>query len=184
MANVSVLLHLGDRKKVVAVPSNCANHYAFLSETVVEWTGERVQYFERFDSDWEEWIEVEKKDFQASNKDRIKAVISIPDESSEVTNCNVGKPQEENSKVLAEYSDVRVVCQFSSTKAVSPKCIQIKLVIELLYWLEYIFLKCIAVYKGHVLIRILCMHFSSCQFRNFVILLTMTSKKKHFCIPD
>ena len=164
MANVSVLLHLGDRKKVVAVPSNCANHYAFLSETVVEWTGERVQYFERFDSDWEEWIEVEKKDFQASHKDRIKAVISIPDESSEVTNCNVDKPQEENSKVLAEYSYVRVICQFSSTKAISPKCIQIKLVRELLYWLEYIFLRCIVVYKGRVLIGKLCMHFSSCQF--------------------
>lgn len=55
-----------------------------------------------------------KKDFQASHKDGIKAVIFMPDGSSEVTNCNVGKPQEENSKVLAEYSDVRVlvVCQF------------------------------------------------------------------------
>ena len=31
------------------------------------------------------------EDFQASHKDRIKAVISIPNESSEVTNCNVGK---------------------------------------------------------------------------------------------
>ena len=46
MANVSVLLHLGDRKKIVAVPSNCADHYAFLCQTVVEWTGECVQYFE------------------------------------------------------------------------------------------------------------------------------------------
>ena len=36
----SVLLHLGDRKKIVAVPSNCADHYAFLCQTVVEWTGE------------------------------------------------------------------------------------------------------------------------------------------------
>ena len=36
----SVLLHLGDRKKIVAVPSNCAGHYAFLCQTVVEWTGE------------------------------------------------------------------------------------------------------------------------------------------------
>ena len=33
-------LHLGDRKKIVAVPSNCADHYAFLCQTVVEWTGE------------------------------------------------------------------------------------------------------------------------------------------------
>ena len=101
------------------MPCNCADHYAFLCQTVVEWTGECVQYFERFDSDWDEWIEVEKKDFQASHKDRIKAVISIPDESSEVTNRIVGK-QEENSKVLAECSDVRIVCQFSYTKAISP----------------------------------------------------------------
>ena len=62
------------------------------------------------------------EDFQASHKDRIKAVISIPDESSEVTNRIVGK-QEENSKVLAEYSYVRIVCQFSYTKAIS-QCIQ------------------------------------------------------------
>ena len=68
MVNVSVLLHLGDRKKVVAVPSNCADHYVFLSQTV-EWTGERVQGGE---------------DFQASHKDRIKAVSSIPNESSEL----------------------------------------------------------------------------------------------------
>ena len=60
-----------------------------------------------------------KKDFQASHKDRIKAVISIPNESSEVTNRIVGK-QEENSKVLAECSDVRIVCQFSYTRAISP----------------------------------------------------------------
>ena len=112
MANVSVLLHLGDRKKIVAVPSNCADHYAFLCQTVVEWTGECVQYFERFDSDWDEWVEVEKNNFQASHKDRIKVVISIPDESSEVTNHIVGK-QEENRKVLAECSYVRIVCQFS-----------------------------------------------------------------------
>ena len=38
---------------------------------------------------------------------------------SEVTNHIVGK-QEENSKVLAECSDVRIVCQFSYTKAISP----------------------------------------------------------------
>ena len=114
-----MLLHLGVRKKIVAVPSNCADHYAFLCQTVVEWTSECVQYFERFDSDWDKWIKVEKKDFQASHKDRIKAVISIPDESSEVTNRIVGK-QEENSKVLAECSDVRIVCQFSYTKAISP----------------------------------------------------------------
>ena len=36
----SVPLHLGDRKKIVAVPSDCAGHYAFLCQTVVEWTGE------------------------------------------------------------------------------------------------------------------------------------------------
>ena len=71
MANV--LLHLGDRKKVVSVPSKCTDHYKFLCETVVEWTGEKPEYFERFDSDWDEWIELEN-DFQANNKDRIKAV--------------------------------------------------------------------------------------------------------------
>ena len=63
---------------------------------------------------------MEKKDFQASHKDRIKAVISIPDESSEVTNRIIVGKKEENSKVLAECSDVRIVCQFSYTKAISP----------------------------------------------------------------
>ena len=63
---------------------------------------------------------MEKKDFQASHKDRIKTVISIPDESSEVTNRIIVGKKEENSKVLAECSDVRIVCQFSYTKAISP----------------------------------------------------------------
>ena len=113
----SVLLHLGDRKKIVAVPSNCADHYAFLCQTVVEWTGEcRL---------WMIWLGLGRmdrggaEDFQASHKDRIKAVISIPDESSEVTNCIIVGKKEENSKVLAECSDVRIVCQFSYTKAIS-----------------------------------------------------------------
>lgn len=86
------------------MPSNCADHYAFLSQTVVEWTSKHVQYFERFDADWDEWIEVEKKDFQASHKDRIKVVSSIPDESSEVTDCDVDKPQDENSKVFSYHA--------------------------------------------------------------------------------
>ena len=59
------------------------------------------------------------EDFQASHKDRIKAVISIPDETSEVTNRIIMGKKEENSKVLAECSDVRIVCQFSYTKAIS-----------------------------------------------------------------
>ena len=77
MAIVSVLLRVGDRKKVVQLPSDCADHYAFLCQTVLEWTGEIVYFLERFDSDWEDWIELEKG-FQASDKDRIKAVLSAP----------------------------------------------------------------------------------------------------------
>ena len=69
---------------------------------------------------------MEKKDFQASHKDRIKAVISIPDESSEVTNRIVGK-QEENSKVLAECSDVMNCMPIFLYKS-HFSCIQIKLV--------------------------------------------------------
>ena len=70
---------LGDRKKAVTVPS-CSDHYTFLRQAVLEWTGKNVLYLERFDSDWEEWVEVEKEQFRASHKERIKAVISTPDE--------------------------------------------------------------------------------------------------------
>lgn len=101
MANVSVLLHLGNRKKVLKLPSSCTDHYNFLCRTVLEWTGDSVEYFERFDSDWDEWIELEN-DFQASNKDRIKAVMSTDADaagSSEVTTCNADKLLEE-TKVL------------------------------------------------------------------------------------
>ena len=101
MANVSVLLHLGDRKKVVSVPSNCTDHYKLLCETVVEWTGESVEYFERFDSDWDEWIEVEN-DFQASNKDRIKAVLPTHADSTGSSEVTADKPLDGITKVIAK----------------------------------------------------------------------------------
>ena len=75
MANFSVLLHFGERKKVVKIPSSCCDHYTFLCEAVFEWTGDTVEYLEKFDAEWDEWIEVEKKTFEACDKDRVKAVV-------------------------------------------------------------------------------------------------------------
>ena len=74
MANVSVLLYVGERKRVVNIPSTSTDHLALLKQSVVDWTGEKVEYFERFESEWKEWIELEEK-FQASDKDRIKAIL-------------------------------------------------------------------------------------------------------------
>ena len=70
MANISVLLYVGEWKRVVNIPSTSTDHFALLRQFVVEWTGEKVDYFERFESDWNEWIELEEN-FQASDKDHI-----------------------------------------------------------------------------------------------------------------
>ena len=75
-------MHLGDRKKVVTALFSCGDHYMFLCETAVEWTGKKsVQYFKRFHFDWGKRIEVEKG-YQASNKDHIKVVMSAPAEAA------------------------------------------------------------------------------------------------------
>ena len=82
MANASVLLHLGQRKKVVKILSSCSDHYAFLCETVVEWTGETVQYFEKHDADWDDRIELEKG-FEVCDKDRVRAVVSTSSQTNQ-----------------------------------------------------------------------------------------------------
>ena len=71
---ISVLLHVGSRKKVVNIPSSSFNHYKILQQEVSDWTGETVKCIEKFDLEWDEWIEVETT-FQAINKDRLKAII-------------------------------------------------------------------------------------------------------------
>ena len=75
MANASVLLHVGQRKKVVKIPFNCSGHYAFLCARVVEWTGEAVDYFEKYDVEWDDWIELEQG-FEVHDRDRVRAVVS------------------------------------------------------------------------------------------------------------
>ena len=106
MANVSVLLHLGQRKKVVKIPSSCSDHYALLCETVVEWAGETVQYFVKYDADWDDWIELEKG-FAVCDKDRVRAVVYASSQANqrlEGITCNASTLLQHNSKVCARYS--------------------------------------------------------------------------------
>ena len=58
------------------MPFSCSGHYAFLCARVVEWTGEAVEYFKKYDAEWDDWIELEQG-FEVHGKDRIRAVVSI-----------------------------------------------------------------------------------------------------------
>ena len=99
MADVSVLVHFGERKKVVKVPSSCCDHYTLLCEAVYEWTGEKADYLERFDGDWDEWIEVEEKTFVARDKDRLKAVARTAIKANESMDGSSSSSLQLNSKV-------------------------------------------------------------------------------------
>ena len=102
MANISVLLHVSDRKKAVTIPSSCTDHCNLLRESVAQWTGESVAYFERYDSEWDEWIEVDSG-FQANNKDRIKAVIPTHENAAGSSEVTLDKSLEGINKVMCNH---------------------------------------------------------------------------------
>lgn len=102
MANFSVLLHFGERKKVVKIPSSCCDHYTFLCDAVFEWTGDTVEYLEKFDAEWDEWIEVEKKTFEARDKDRVKAVVLTATKANESLEGSASSLMQQNSKVIGK----------------------------------------------------------------------------------
>ena len=99
MADFSVLLHFGERKKVVKIPSSCCDHYTLLCEAVFEWTGDTVEYLERFDAEWDEWIEAEEKTFVARDKDRVKAVVLTAIKANESLEGSASSLIQQNSKV-------------------------------------------------------------------------------------
>ena len=84
MATASVLLHVAQRKKVIKIPLSCSRQCAFLCEKVLEWTGEAVDYFEKYDAEWDDWIELEQG-FELHDKNRVGAVVSTS--ISKVSKC-------------------------------------------------------------------------------------------------
>ena len=99
MADFSVLLHFGERKEVVKVPSSCCDHYTLLCKAVFKWTGDTVEYLGRFDAQWDEWTEVEEKPFVAQDKDRVKTVILTAIKANESLEGSASSLIQQNSKV-------------------------------------------------------------------------------------
>ena len=81
MSDRAVLLSYGERNKAVKMlPS--ANDLSFL-RNVVERTFLKVEeshgganvYFQKYDTEWEEWVDVDE-DFVAETKDKLKVVVT------------------------------------------------------------------------------------------------------------
>ena len=81
MSARAVLLSDGKRNKVVKIPPG-VNHLTFLRNVVKE-TFLKVEeshggakvYFQKYDTEWEEWVDVDE-DFVAETKDKLKVVTS------------------------------------------------------------------------------------------------------------
>ena len=77
MATRAVLLQFGERKKAISIPEDSSvPDIEFLKKGFQQWSGESAEpHFQKFDTDWEEWLEVEE-DFKAGSKERLKVVLS------------------------------------------------------------------------------------------------------------
>jgi len=81
MSDRAVLLSYGERNKVVKIPPG-VNDLTFL-RNVVEKTFLKVEeshggakvYFQKYDTEWEEWVDVDE-DFVAETKDKLKVVVT------------------------------------------------------------------------------------------------------------
>ena len=80
MASRTVLLVNGERRKVVEIPTGVADRdYDYLRGLFARTFSAKDEanvHLQRYDRDWEEWIDVDE-DFVAVDRERIKVVESL-----------------------------------------------------------------------------------------------------------
>ena len=119
MGDRVVLLNYGERNKVVKIPPG-VDDLSFL-RNVVEKTFLKVEethgganvYFQKYYSEWEEWIDVDE-DFVAETKDKLKVVVT----NTVVTDIETVSEREENLEMAPRTGRATTI----SRNASNPVC--------------------------------------------------------------
>lgn len=117
MSDRAVLLSDGKRNKVVKIPPG-VNDLTFLrnvaKETflkVEESHGGAKVYFQKYDTKWEEWVDVDE-DFVAETKDKLKVVVT----STLVT--DLGSEREEENLEMTPRTGTAITISENSSNPV------------------------------------------------------------------
>jgi len=118
MSDRAVLLSYGERNKVVKIPPG-VNDLTFL-RNVVEKTFLKAEeshggvkvYFQKYNTEWEEWVDVDEN-FVAETKDKLKVVVT----STFVTDLG-SEREEENLEMTPRTGTAITICENSS----NPVC--------------------------------------------------------------
>ena len=119
MGDRVVLLSYGERNKVVKIPPG-VDDLSFLRNVVekmflkVEETHGGVKvYFQKYDSEWEEWVDV-NEDFVAETKDNLKVVVT----NTVVTDIETVSERKENLEMTPRTGTATTISRNSS----NPVC--------------------------------------------------------------
>ena len=119
MGDRVVLLSYGERNKVVKIPSG-VDDLSFL-RNVVEKTFLKVEethgganvYFQKYDSEWQEWVDV-NEDFIVETKDKLKVIVT----NTVITDIETVSEREENLEMTPRTGTATTISRNSS----NPVC--------------------------------------------------------------